>query len=118
MSANRGLESTLARVLQVGSYVSIALVAIGVLLLIADGGSPLDPGPPLNLGTIAANMAGGKPAGYLWLGVLGIVATPGLRVFGAMVGFWRGGERRMAGVALAILVVVALGVFAGLVTGW
>lgn len=112
-----GLESTLARVLQVGSYLSIALVAIGVVLLVAGGGSPLDPGPPLSVGTIVADIAAGRPAGFLWLGVLGIVATPGLRVFGAMVGFWRGGERRMAAVALAILTVVALGVFAGLVTG-
>lgn len=117
MSAGRGLESTLARVLQVGSYVSIALVAIGVVLLIAGGGSPLDPGPPLKLGTIVADVAAGRPAGFLWLGVLGIVATPGLRVVGALVGFWRGGERRMAGVAVAILAVVALGVFAGVVTG-
>lgn len=117
MNANRGLESTLARVLQVGSYVSIALVAIGVVLLIAGGGSPLDPGPPLSLGTIAADIAAGRPAGFLWLGVLGIVATPGLRVVGALVGFWRGGERRMAAVALAILAVVGLGVFAGVVTG-
>jgi len=112
-----GLESTLARVLQVGTYVSIALVAIGVLLFVAGGGSPLDPGPPLHLEAIAADIAAGRPAGFLWLGILGIVATPGLRVVGALVGFWHGGERRMGAVAFAILAVVALGVFAGLVTG-
>jgi uncharacterized membrane protein len=112
-----GLESTLASVLQIGTYVSIALVAIGVVLLVAGGGSPLDPGPPLSVGTIVTDLAAGRPAGFLWLGILGIVMTPGLRVIGALVGFWRRGERRMAGVALAILAVVALGVFAGLVTG-
>ena len=114
---SNGLESALARVLQVGTYSSITLVAIGVVLLVAGGGSPLDPGPPPRLGTIVTDIAAGRPAGFLWLGVLGIVATPGLRVIGALVGFWRRGERRMAAVALAILAVVALGVFAGLVTG-
>lgn len=111
------LESTLARVLQAGTYVSIGLVAVGVVLLIASGGSPLDPGPPLDVSRIAADLAAGRPAGFLWLGILGIVATPGLRVAGALVGFSRRGERTMAIVALLILVVVAAGVFAGLVTG-
>jgi uncharacterized membrane protein len=112
-----GLESSLARVLQVGTYASIALVAVGVVLLVAGGGSPLDPGPRLDLARIVGDLAAGRPAGYLWLGILGIVATPGLRVAGALVGFWRRGERRMAVVALLILVVVALGVLAGQVTG-
>lgn len=125
MSANRlvssevagGLESTLARVLQAGTYASIGLVAVGLVLLIASGGSPLDQGPPLDLAAVAADLAGGRPAGYLWLGILGIVATPALRVAGALVGFWARGERRMAVIALLILVVVALGVLAGVVTG-
>lgn len=112
-----GLESTLARVLQAGTYVSIGLVAVGVVLFVGNGGSPLDPGPPLVLGSLAADLAAGRPAGFLWLGILGIVATPGLRVVGALVGFARRGERGMALVAVGILVVVALGVLAGLVTG-
>jgi uncharacterized membrane protein len=53
----------------------------------------------------------------LWLGILGIIATPGIRVLGALVGFARRGERTMVGVAAGILVVVAAGVLAGLVTG-
>jgi uncharacterized membrane protein len=59
----------------------------------------------------------GRAAGFLWLGILGVVGTPALRVVGALIGFWRGGERRMALVALLILVVVGIGVVAGLVTG-
>jgi len=112
-----GLESTLARVLQVGTSASIALVAAGVLLLVVNGGSPLDPGAPLVIGRLLADIAAGRPEGFLWLGILGIVATPGLRVLGALIGFARGGERVLAVVAFLILVVVALGVLAGLVTG-
>jgi uncharacterized membrane protein len=112
-----GLESALARVLQVGTYSSMALVAVGVVLFIGNGGSPLDAGPPLKIGSLITDLAAGRAAAFLWLGILGIVATPGLRVAGALVGFARGGERGMALVAALILAVVAVGVLAGLVTG-
>jgi uncharacterized membrane protein len=112
-----GLESALGRVLQVGTYVSIALVAVGVVLLIGGGGSPLDPGLPFDLARLPADLVALRPEGFLWLGIVGVVATPGLRVVGALIGFARRGERTMVIVALLILFVVALGVIAGLVTG-
>jgi len=117
VASPNGLESNLARVLQIGTYVSITLVAVGVGLLVAGGGSPLDPGPQLDLPGMVGDLVAGRPAAFLWLGILGIIATPGLRVAGALVGFARRGERTMAIVALLILVVVALGVLAGVVTG-
>jgi uncharacterized membrane protein len=112
-----GLEPALARVLQVGTYASIALVAAGTLLLIAGGGSPLDPGPPLRLDGLLADLGALRPAGLLWLGIIGVLATPALRVVGALVGFARRGERLMVLVAALILVVVGVGIVAGLVTG-
>ena len=111
------LEPVLARVLQVGTYVSMGLVAIGTLLLIAGGHSPLDAGPMLNLSTLPGDLLALKPDAILWLGVLGVLFTPALRVVGAMVGFARAGERRMVAIAVAIIVVVGLGIVAGLVTG-
>ena len=111
------LEPALARVLQAGTAVSIGLVVAGVILLIAGGGSPLDPGPPLDLAALPSGLLALRPAAFLWLGVIAVVGTPGLRVVAALVGFWRRGELRMALVALGILAVVALGVVAGLVTG-
>lgn len=124
MSADRrsdrsggGIEQALARILQVGTYASMALVIAGFALLVAGGVSPLDPGQPLVLGNLGADLLAGRPAGFLWLGILGIVATPGLRVIGALIGFWRAGERRMVLIAVLILAVVGLGVVAGLVTG-
>jgi uncharacterized membrane protein len=112
-----GLEISLGHVLTYGTYVSMALVALGFILMIAGGISPLDPGPPLNLGTIASDLAAVRPAGFLWLGIIGVVGTPALRVIGALVGFSRRGERHMVLVAALILGVVALGVAAGVVTG-
>lgn len=111
------LEAALARLLQVGTYLSLALIAVGTVLLLAAGGSPLDEGPPLDLQRLAQDLAAGRAPGFLWLGVLGVLATPAVRVLGALVGFARAGEWRMVGVAAGIVVVVAIGVLAGLLTG-
>jgi uncharacterized membrane protein len=92
-------------------------VAIGTALLLAAGTSPLALGPALRLDRVPADVAAGRPEGFLWLGILGICATPALRVLGALVGFWRRGERRMVVVAILILVVVAAGVISGLLAG-
>ena len=111
------LEPALARLLQAGTYVSIALVALGTALLFAGGTSPLAGGPPLSLGRLAGDIAAARPEGFLWLGILGICATPALRVVGALVGFWRRGERSMVLVAVLILAVVLAGVITGVLTG-
>jgi uncharacterized membrane protein len=111
------LEPALARLLQAGTYVSIALVGIGTVLLLAAGISPLAGGPPLDVSEIPADIAAGRPEGFLWLGILGVCATPALRVVGALIGFWRRGEQRMVAVALLILAVVAAGVVIGLLAG-
>ena len=112
-----GLESALARVLRLGTYASMALIALGTVLLVLGGGSPMDAAPLLDLGRIPGDVLAGRPEGFLWLGVLGVAVTPGLRVVGALIGFVRGREWGMAAVAVAILIVVAAGIVAGLVTG-
>jgi uncharacterized membrane protein len=111
------LEPALARVLQVGTYISIALVLVGTVLLLAGGISPLAASPALQVDRLVPDILAGRPAGFLWLGILGICVTPALRVAAALVGFWRRGERRMVGVALLILVVVAAGVVTGVLAG-
>jgi len=111
------LEPALARVLQAGTYASITLVAVGTLLLMGGGFSPLAGGPALHIDQVLADIAAGRPEGFLWLGILGICATPALRVVGALVGFWRRGERDMVAVAFLILAVVGAGVVTGLLAG-
>jgi len=107
------LESSIGRLLTIGTYVSVGLIAIGTLLLIGSGRSPLDAAPALDPARLLPDLAGLQPAGFLWLGILGVVATPAARVAAALVGFSRSGERRMAFVAAAILVVIAIGVATG-----
>jgi uncharacterized membrane protein len=107
------LESTIARLLAVGTYVSVGLIAVGTGLLLAQGRSPLDAAPLLDLRRLPADLAALQPAGFLWLGILGVVATPASRVGAALVGYARAGERRMALVAGLILIVIAIGVATG-----
>lgn len=116
-AAAGSLEAALAHVLQAGTYVSVGLIVVGSLLLLAGGTSPVAGGPPLAVASIPVDILALRPAGFLWLGILGVLATPGLRVVRALVGFWRAGERRMAAVAAAVLVVIAVGVFVGVVSG-
>ena len=111
------LEPALARVLQAGTYASIVLIAVGTVLLLGTGISPMAAGPELRLDTLAGDILALRPEGFLWLGILGICATPLLRVAAALVGFWRRGERRMVAVAVLILAVVAMGVITGLLSG-
>ena len=111
------LEAALAHVLQAGTYLSVALIAAGSVLLGASGTSPIAGGPELALDRIVGDVLALRPAGFLWLGILGVLATPGLRVLRALIGFGRAGERPMAGVALAVLIVIAVGVFVGVVSG-
>lgn len=116
-AAPASLEAALAHVLQIGTYISILLIAVGSILLIAGGTSPLAGGPALSLEQLPADVLAGRPAGFLWLGILGVIVTPALRVLRALVGFWRRGEPRMAAIALSVLVVIAAGVIVGVMAG-
>ena len=107
------LELALSHVLQLGTYVSVALIAAGSVLLLASGGSPIAGGPPLDLSRVAGDLIALRPAGFLWLGILGVLATPALRVGRALLGFARREEQRMVAVSGLVLGVIAVGVIVG-----
>jgi uncharacterized membrane protein len=113
----RALESQIARLLTIGTYASIGCVAIGVVALLASGVSPFAAAPALDLARLGGDIAALQPAGFLWLGLLGLIATPAARVAAALVGYSRSGERTMVVVAALILVVIAIGVAAGVAAG-
>ncbi len=115
--APASLEVALAHVLQVGTYVSVALIGVGVALLLAGGGSPIQGGPPLDIATLPVDLLALRPAGFLWLGILGVIATPALRVARALLGFARRGEQRMVGVSVLVLAVIVVGVIVGVMAG-
>ena len=113
MTVVRDLDGTIARVLTWGTYLSVGLLALGVVLMTANGVSPLDVAPPFQLDRIPADIAALRPAGFLWLGLLVAIATPLARVVAALIGYVAGGERRMALISVAILLVIGIGVVLG-----
>jgi uncharacterized membrane protein len=92
------------------TYVAGALLLVGVLLMLAAGIDPLSGGPSLDPGAVVGDVVSLQPAGFLWLGLIAVIATPISRVVAAAVAFASAGERRMVGVALAILLVIAVSV--------
>jgi uncharacterized membrane protein len=110
----RELESTIARLLTAGTYAAVGLLAVGTALLLLGGQSPLEGGPALSPGALVGDVAALRPAGFLWLGLLGVVATPSARVVAALAGYASQGERRMATVAVLILGIIALSIVIGI----
>lgn len=110
MTPTPPLEAAIGRLLTLATYVSVVILAVGVLAMLIAGRSPLDASPPLDLSRLPSDLAGFRPEGLLWLGLLATVATPAARVLAAVAGFAVRGERRMAAIAVLVLVIVALGV--------
>jgi uncharacterized membrane protein len=110
-------DRTIGRLLIGVTYVAALLLAIGVLLMVASGISPLSGGPGLDPSSLVADLLSLQPAGFLWLGLLAVIATPLSRVAAAAVGFWLVGDRRMVVVSIAILVVIAVSVATALALG-
>jgi uncharacterized membrane protein len=103
-------ERLIGRLLIAVTYVSVGLLAIGFVLMIADGISPLSGGPPFDAATLGAQVLALDPAGFLWLGLLTCIAAPIGRVIVAAVAYARDGDRMMLAVSVAILAVIAIGV--------
>lgn len=114
--AGNELDLAIARLLTVGTYVSIALLAVGAAAMVAAGTSPLDAAPGFVIGRIPADLAALRPEGFLWLGLVVVIATPSARVAASLVGYIRGGDRIMAVVSVLILGVIALSVILAVAT--
>jgi uncharacterized membrane protein len=113
IAAGPTIESRVARLLTVGTFLSVALLAVGAVLALASGVTPLQAPPAFDPAAIVGDIVALRPAGFIWLGLLGTLGTPASRVVAALVGYARGGERGMAVVGGLILLVIAAGVVAG-----
>ncbi len=109
------LEASIARLLRLGVYLSIALLVAGVVALLVAGISPLAGAPRFDPTAIPADLVDLRPDGLLWLGLLVLVATPSVRVLAALVGYLRSNEPRMAAISLLILVVIAASIALALI---
>lgn len=112
-SGDPGMEGRIARLLRVGTYLAVALIAVGVALMLVTGRSPLDVAPDLEPGRLVADLVGLQPAGFLWLGLIVVLLTPAARVVVSAVGYARMGDRSMALIATLVLLVILTGVVIG-----
>jgi uncharacterized membrane protein len=103
----RAFEARIGRWLIIVTYISVALLASGVVLMAVAGISPLDGGPAVDPAAIIAGITSLDPATFLWLGLLAVIATPVTRVIAAAMGFARTGEWMLVLAALGILATIA-----------
>lgn len=109
-AARFAAERQIGRLLILLTYLSVALLVLGVVLLLAAGISPKDGGPGLDPATLLPEVAALGPAGLLWLGLLAVIVTPISRVVAAAVAYGRAGDWSMVGIALGILAIIAVGI--------
>jgi uncharacterized membrane protein len=114
--AGRLFERRLGHLLIAVTYAAVVLLTAGVALLLLNGISPLAGGPPLDPGLLVGDIRRLAPSGFLWLGLIAVIATPVSRVVAAAIGVVRAGEWLMALVAAAILVIIGLGIGSALLT--
>lgn len=110
------LEAAIGRLLVAGTWLAMGLVAIGVVLMLATGIDPLPPGPvpPFAMSTVVADLAALRPAGFLWAGILLMIALPIGRVVVAGVGFIAARDWRLALISGLVLLVVLISIGAAL----
>jgi uncharacterized membrane protein len=114
-AASADVENVIARLLLGGAVAGIVLLAIGVVLMALNGISPVaETFPAFDPRTLLADLAAFRPEGFLWAGIVILIATPIARVIGELVIYMVRGDRTLALVALAILGVIALSVLAAL----
>jgi len=110
------IESTIARLLVVGTYVAIGLVLIGVVGMVLEGVDPLahDAAPAFDAGRLVGDLVALRPEGFLWTGLVTVLALPVGRVVVAGVGFFAARDRRLTLVSIAVLLVVLASIVAAL----
>lgn len=111
----QGFDSTIGRLMIGMTYISVGLLLVGVILMLVNGISPLDQAPVFDPSLIWAELLAGMPVGFLWLGLIVVIATPIVRVAASAVGYARLGEWRMVGVGTGILLVIAVGIVTSIV---
>ena len=110
------LESLIGRLMVWGVYLAMTLIVIGIAIAAVQGIDPLARGgePALDPAGIVSAMLALRPEGFLWAGIVLILAIPIGRVVVAGVGFLATGERRFALVSLLVLLVVLVSIVTAL----
>jgi uncharacterized membrane protein len=108
------MEATIGRLLVAGTWIAMALIAAGVVLTLTTGIDPLDHGaiPPFDLGSIPGAILALRPEGFLWAGIVLVIALPIGRVAVAGLGFVAARDWRLALISALVLLVVLVSIAA------
>lgn len=105
------VERTIRTILLAGIAVSVALMAVGLVLGVAHG--TMLPRAMVPLSALPAALAHLDPAAYVSLGLIVLVATPFVRVVGSLVAFAVERDRAYVLITATVLVVMCVGVLLG-----
>ena len=110
------MEAAIGRLLLAGTWLAMALLAVGIALTLATGVDPLNHGgiPSYSLASLPAAVVALKPEGFLWAGVTLLIALPIGRVIVGGIGFLAARDLRLALVSLLVLLVVLVSVAAAI----
>ena len=108
------LEAAVGRLLIVGTWLAMGLILAGVALMFATGVDPFAHGavPPFNPAQIVPDLLALQADGFLWAGIVLVIALPIGRVVVAGFGFLAAGDRRLALVSLLVFLVVLASIIA------
>lgn len=108
------IESVVARILVIGTWVAVGLIFVGVLGMLASGIDPMahPPVASFDLASVPGDIVALRPAGFIWAGILVVMALPVGRVVVAGAGFFAAGERRLALISALVILVVGLSIVA------
>ncbi len=115
MSDNVPAQRAIVKVLQWGASFATLLMAVGILLLFRTPTAPLDSRymiqQPETL--IRDLFIHPSPSGYASVGLLLLVMTPLARLVVTAVGFGRARDWKYAGISVAVLMVMLVGIALG-----
>ncbi|MDQ2934987.1 MAG: DUF1634 domain-containing protein [Chloroflexota bacterium] len=101
------LARWVSRTLGVGTALAVGTIALGVLAGLVTGDASVPPGRGLG-----AQIAAGKPASIVALGLLLLTLTPIAQLLPAVAAFVRQGERRYAAISAILLGLLLIGIAA------
>lgn len=105
------VESAVARLLLAGTLAGVAALGVGVVLMAGSGISPTsETYPDFEAGRLVPDLLALRAEGFLWLGIVVLVATPVVRVIGELAAFGIRRDRPMVAVSVAILGIIGLSV--------
>ena len=113
------MQYLLGNILRIGVIISMAIVALGLLLLLIHHGwssasfGQFNADQLFSFSDFFTRLKAGRSAGIIELGVLCLIATPVLRVIFAIIGFSKEKDGMYVLVSSIVLIIILVSIFLG-----